>query len=65
MEWSRVAAAAKSERGSRIKEAEMQLHEDLAHRLMWVMWPAFLVAGVAEMIFFTMFDPFEDRKSVV
>ena len=28
-------------------------------RLMWVIWPAFLVAGVAEAIFFTIFDPFE------
>ncbi|HQR09919.1 MAG TPA: hypothetical protein PLW68_01225 [Casimicrobiaceae bacterium] len=28
-------------------------------RLMWVIWPAFLVAGVAEIIFFSVFDPFE------
>lgn len=28
-------------------------------RLMWVLWPAFLVAGVAEAIFFTAFDPFD------
>jgi hypothetical protein len=27
--------------------------------LMWVLWPAFLVAGVAEMFFFTLFDPHE------
>ena len=26
---------------------------------MWVIWPAFLVAGVAEAIFFTVFDPFD------
>src|SRR6266567_3359811 len=26
---------------------------------MWVIWPAFLVAGVAEAIFFTLFDPIE------
>ena len=26
---------------------------------MWVIWPAFLVAGAAEGIFFTVFDPFE------
>ena len=32
---------------------------NLAHRLMWVIWPAFLVAGVAEAIFFTAFDPFD------
>ena len=24
-----------------------------------VVWPAFLVAGVAEFVFFTIFDPFE------
>jgi hypothetical protein len=30
-----------------------------AHRLMWVIWPAFLVAGIAEAIFFTIFDPFD------
>jgi len=29
------------------------------HRLMWVVWPAFLVAGAAEAIFFTIFDPFD------
>jgi hypothetical protein len=28
-------------------------------RLMWVIWPAFLIAGAAEGIFFTIFDPFE------
>ena len=27
--------------------------------LMWVIWPAFLVAGVAELIFFSIFDPFD------
>lgn len=32
---------------------------DLAHRLMWVIWPAFVVAGVAEFVFFTIFDPFD------
>jgi hypothetical protein len=31
----------------------------LARRLMWVIWPAFLVAGVAELVFFSIFDPFE------
>lgn len=28
-------------------------------RLMWVIWPAFLVAGIAEIIFFSVFDPFD------
>ena len=32
---------------------------NLAQRLIWVIWPAFVVAGVAEIIFFTVFDPFE------
>jgi hypothetical protein len=26
---------------------------------MWVLWPAFVVAGVAEMVFFSVFDPFQ------
>jgi hypothetical protein len=30
-----------------------------AQRLLWVIWPAFLVAGVAEIIFFSLFDPSE------
>ncbi len=30
----------------------------LAQRLMSI-WPAFLVAGVAEFVFFTVFDPFQ------
>jgi hypothetical protein len=33
--------------------------DNFAHRLMWVLWPAFLAAGVAEAIFFTIFDPFD------
>jgi hypothetical protein len=32
---------------------------DLAHRLMWILWPAFLVAAMAEAVFFTVFDPFD------
>ena len=31
----------------------------LARRMMWVIWPAFLVAAVAELIFFSIFDPFD------
>jgi hypothetical protein len=30
-----------------------------AQRLMFVVWPAFLVAGAAELVFFSIFDPFE------
>ena len=37
----------------------MAIDGNLAHRLMWVIWPAFLVAGVAAAVFFTAFDPFE------
>jgi hypothetical protein len=32
---------------------------NFAQRLMWVVWPAFLVAAVAEGLFFTAFDPLE------
>ncbi len=31
----------------------------MTRRLMWVIWPAFLVAGIAEIVFFSVFDPFE------
>ena len=37
----------------------MRSDGDLAQRLMWVTWPAFLVAGAAEAVFFTIFDPFD------
>ena len=37
----------------------MEANGGYSRRLMWVIWPAFLVAGVAEAIFFTVFDPFE------
>jgi hypothetical protein len=26
-------------------------------RAIWILWPAFIVAGVAEVLFFTVFDP--------
>ena len=35
------------------------MRDNLAQQLMWVIWPAFLVAGCAEVIFFTLFDPFD------
>ncbi len=28
-------------------------------RTMWILWPSFLVAAVAEMVFFAVFDPGE------
>lgn len=30
-------------------------------RLMYILWPSFIVAGVAEAVFFTLFDPMELR----
>ena len=30
-------------------------------RLLWVLWPAFLVAAVAELVFFAIFDPADLR----
>jgi hypothetical protein len=35
------------------------MDSNFAQRLMRVVWPAFLVAGVAEAVFFTVFDPFD------
>jgi hypothetical protein len=35
------------------------LSRTLAQHLMQVVWPAFLIAGVAELVFFSIFDPFE------
>lgn len=29
----------------------------MTQRLIWVLWPAFLVAGMAEIVFFALFDP--------
>ena len=28
-------------------------------KAIWILWPSFLVAGVAEVVFFTIFDPME------
>ncbi len=28
-------------------------------RLIWVLWPSFIVAGIAEILFFTLIDPQE------
>lgn len=30
---------------------------EVAQRILWVLWPAFLVAAVAELVFFAVFDP--------
>jgi len=37
----------------------METTGKFARRLMWILWPAFLVAGVADAVFFSVFDPFE------
>lgn len=29
----------------------------MQQRIIWILWPSFIVAGVAETIFFTLFDP--------
>jgi len=31
----------------------------MGKRLMWILWPSFLVGGVAEAVFFTLIDPQE------
>jgi len=28
-------------------------------RAIWILWPSFIVAGIAEVVFFTLFDPIE------
>ena len=33
----------------------------MTQRLMWILWPAFLVAGIAEGITFSLFDPQDMR----
>lgn len=30
-------------------------------RAIWILWPSFIVAGIAEAVFFTLFDPMEMR----
>ena len=33
------------------------MNSDLANRVLWVLWPSFLVAAVAELIIFSLIDP--------
>ena len=33
------------------------MSSNLAQRIVWVLWPAFLVAAVAELLFFAVIDP--------
>jgi hypothetical protein len=39
--------------------AERAMQKERVRRWLWVVWPAFLVAGIAEAVFFTVFDPFD------
>jgi hypothetical protein len=41
------------------EETAMQADGSFVRRVMWILWPAFLAAGVAEAVFFTLFDPFD------
>ena len=47
-------ASARAER-----EPPMNLSGRPAQRVMSIVWPAFLVAAAAELVFFSIFDPFE------
>lgn len=33
--------------------------ETVGKRMMWILWPSFLVGGIAEGVFFTLIDPQE------
>lgn len=35
------------------------MSNDLVQRVLWVLWPAFMVAAVAELLFFAFIDPSE------
>jgi hypothetical protein len=35
------------------------MNNTLAQRVLWVLWPAFLVAAIGEMAFFALFDPLD------
>ena len=39
------------------------MERSLLTRLMWIVWPAFLVAAIAEMLFFSLFDPLDLHSS--
>jgi hypothetical protein len=32
---------------------------EIVKRAIWILWPSFIVAGLAEVVFFTIFDPIE------
>ncbi len=31
----------------------------MGKRLIWILWPSFIIGGIAEMVFFTLIDPQE------
>jgi hypothetical protein len=37
------------------------MENSLAQRVLWILWPAFLVAAAAELLFFAIFDPSDLR----
>ena len=37
----------------------METTGNFARRLMWILWPGFLAAAIADTVFFTVFDPFD------
>jgi len=37
------------------------MESNLAQRVLWILWPAFLVAAAAEFLFFAIFDPSDLR----
>lgn len=39
------------------QDTPRELNTMLSRRLMWIAWPAFLLAGVIEMLVFAMVDP--------
>lgn len=44
------------------RAVETQGAQDLGsfgRRLIWILWPSFIVGGIGEAIFFTLFDPME------
>ena len=40
-------------------EVTMPIRVLTARHLMWIVWPAFLVAAAAELVFFSVFDPLD------
>ena len=47
----------RSKAGSRLRGQALKPQALWAQRLMWIAWPAFLMAGVMEMVVFALVDP--------